>query len=180
MVAPPLRSHLFVFQMSFPVAASTAIAFPSRVLREMRPSKYAAPRFTTSQQASPWADATWLEFQVFCITYSAWTDDLLQPARVMCRYENAHETEPEPNPFQRQSQASRIDPVPSGCELHCAYPLAVQTTRCIPAELSSSLLPVPPRFDVISLCRAGPVRTSSQHLYQTPGSLAAHLPRTGP
>ena len=43
----------FVFQASFPVSASTATVCASSVLKMIFPSQYAAPRFTTSQQATP-------------------------------------------------------------------------------------------------------------------------------
>jgi hypothetical protein len=60
------------------------------------------------------------------------------------------------------------------------HPLCGSTTRCIRVELSFAPLPAPPLFDVNELCHAGPVRTSSQHLDQSRGSLAAHLPRAVP
>src|SRR5688572_5195319 len=41
-----------------PELASTAMVWLSRVLKNTRPSAYAAPRFTTSQQATPCAAGT--------------------------------------------------------------------------------------------------------------------------
>src|ERR1051325_6942505 len=52
-VSPLLISPSFVFQISLPVAASTAQVFPSSVLIKTLPFEYAAPRFTTSQHATP-------------------------------------------------------------------------------------------------------------------------------
>ena len=54
-VSPLLMSPSFVCHSSLPVAASTAMVWLSSVLKKIRPSAYAAPRFTTSQQATPCA-----------------------------------------------------------------------------------------------------------------------------
>ena len=54
MDSPRLISPSLVFQSSFPLFASTAMVCTSSVLKKTRPSAYAAPRFTTSQQATPW------------------------------------------------------------------------------------------------------------------------------
>ncbi len=51
--SPRLMSPSRVRHTSSPVSASSATVWLSRVLKKMRPSEYAAPRFTTSQQATP-------------------------------------------------------------------------------------------------------------------------------
>jgi hypothetical protein len=55
MVSPREMSPSRVRQSSRPLAASIAIVCASRVLMNRRPSAYAAPRLTTSQQAIPCA-----------------------------------------------------------------------------------------------------------------------------
>src|SRR5678815_4582742 len=54
--SPMLISPTFVFQISFPVAASSAMVLLSSVLKKILPSEYTTPRFITSQQATPCAD----------------------------------------------------------------------------------------------------------------------------
>src|SRR5205807_6884710 len=52
-VSPRLMSPSVLFQISLPLAASTAIVWLSSVLMKTLPSAYAAPRLTVSQQATP-------------------------------------------------------------------------------------------------------------------------------
>src|ERR1043165_3944966 len=60
LVSPRLISPSLVFHISLPLLASTATVCTSRVLKTILPSAYAAPRFTTSQQATPCAAAAGL------------------------------------------------------------------------------------------------------------------------
>src|SRR5205807_824625 len=52
-VSPRLMSPSVLFQISLPVAASTATVWLSSVLMNTLPSAYAAPRLTVSQHATP-------------------------------------------------------------------------------------------------------------------------------
>src|SRR4051794_35587658 len=52
-VSPLRNSPMVLFQISFPLSASTAMVWQSSVLMKTLPSENAAPRETPSQHASP-------------------------------------------------------------------------------------------------------------------------------
>src|SRR5829696_5957992 len=71
-VSPRLMSASCVIHLGRPFSASTEMVRPSSVLKKIEPFAYAAPRLTTSQQATPFAAPSGLGSYCHLIGAPAW------------------------------------------------------------------------------------------------------------